>query len=160
MHATKDKVVSINYTLTDEQGNTLDSSQGREPFAYLHGASNIVPGLENALEGKSAGERLSVTVEPEAAYGEHDPGLVQPVPRDRFPPGADVQSGAQFQAHTEAGPRSIRVVDVQGDTVTIDANHPLAGKSLNFDVEVVDVRDARPEELQHGHAHGEGGHAH
>lgn len=153
MQATKDRVVSINYTLRDDEGNTLDSSEGRGPFSYLHGANNIVPGLENALEGKSAGERISVSIAPQDAYGEHDPSLVQAVPRDRFPPGMEIKAGSQFQAQTEAGPRSIKVVDVQGDSVTVDANHPLAGMSLNFEVEIVDVREAAPEELRHGHAH-------
>jgi FKBP-type peptidyl-prolyl cis-trans isomerase SlyD len=160
MQAAKDKVVSINYTLTDEQGQTLDSSEGRGPLCYLHGAGNIIPGLESAIEGKSAGDAFRITVAPEDGYGQHDPELVQPVPRDRFPPGARIEAGLQFQAQTEAGPRTITVVDVQADSVTIDANHPLAGKPLTFEIEVVEVRDAQAEELRHGHAHGAGGHHH
>lgn len=150
MNATKDKVVTIEYTLTDTAGDVLDSSQGREPLSYLHGAHMIVPGLEAALEGKSAGDTINVTVEPQEAYGEHNAELVQPVSRDRFPPGADLQVGTQFQANTSAGPRIFTVVDVRDDSVTLDANHPLAGKSLNFDVTVVDVRDATADELQAG----------
>ncbi len=160
MQATKDKVVRIDYTLTDDDGNTLDTSQGREPLAYLHGAGNIIPGLENALEGRAAGDSFNVTVPAADAYGERDPELVQPVPRDRFPEGAAIEAGAQFQAQTAAGPRTITVVEVNDNEVVIDANHPLAGKPLNFAVQVVEVRDAAAEELQHGHVHGPGGHHH
>ena len=153
MQVANEKVVSIDYTLTDEQGNVLDSSRGRGPLSYLHGSGHIIPGLESALEGKAAGEALKVTVAPADAYGEHDPEMVQPVPRDRFPQGAELEVGTQFQAQTPAGPRVVTVVEVQDDAVTVDANHPLAGKTLNFDVQVVSVREASEEELQHGHAH-------
>jgi len=160
MQATKEKVVSIDYTLTDEQGSVIDTSSGRGPLAYLHGAGNIIPGLENALEGKSAGDTLTVTVPPDQAYGEHDPELVQAVPRDRFPAGSDVRVGTQFQAQTPVGQRIVTVVGVNNDEVTVDANHPLAGKPLTFDVTVVEVREATADELSHGHVHGPGGHAH
>ena len=160
MQAMKDKVVSIDYTLTDGDGNTLDTSEGRGPLAYLHGAGNIIPGLETALEGKTSGDAFKVTVPAADAYGERDPDLVQPVPRDRFPDGADIEVGSQFQAQTAAGARTITVVEVKDGEVVIDANHPLAGQSLTFAVEVVEVRDAEPAELQHGHPHGPGGHEH
>lgn len=160
MQATKDKVVSIDYTLTDNDGNTIDTSTGRGPLAYLHGAGNIIPGLETAIEGKSPGDSFTVTVAAADAYGERDPELVQPVPRDRFPGDADIEVGAQFQAHTPEGTRTITVVDVRDDEVVIDANHPLAGKPLTFNIQVVNVRDADPAELQHGHPHGPGGHHH
>jgi len=160
MQATKDKVVSIDYTLTDDDGNMIDTSQGRGPLAYLHGAGNIIPGLETAIEGKSPGDSFTVTVAAADAYGERDPELVQPVPRDRFPGDADIEVGSQFQAHTPEGTRTITVVDVRDDEVVIDANHPLAGKPLTFNIQVVNVRDADPAELQHGHPHGPGGHHH
>lgn len=156
----KDKVVSIDYTLTGENGQVLDSSQGREPLAYLHGAGNIIPGLENALEGKSEGDQLNVAIPPEEAYGPRDERMVQPVPRAAFQGVPEIQPGMQFEAKTNAGPRLITVVGVQGDEVTIDANHPLAGATLNFDVKVVNVRDATSEEKTHGHVHGPGGHQH
>ena len=156
----KDKVVSIDYTLTGENGQVLDSSQGREPLAYLHGAGNIIPGLEQALEGKGEGDELNVSVPPDQAYGQRDERMVQPVPRTAFQGVADIQPGMQFQASTNAGPRLITVVDVAGDQVTIDANHPLAGATLNFDVKIVNVRDATNEEKSHGHVHGAGGHQH
>src|SRR5829696_9289737 len=150
----KDKVVSIDYTLMGENGQVLDSSQGREPLAYLHGAGNIIPGLENALEGKAEGDQLNVMIPPDQAYGPRDEKMVQPVPRASFQGVPDIQPGMQFQANTNAGPRLITVVGVEGDQVTIDANHPLAGATLNFDVKVVNIRDATQEELTHGHAHG------
>ncbi|HSG69159.1 MAG TPA: peptidylprolyl isomerase [Planctomycetaceae bacterium] len=160
MQAVKEKVVSIHYTLTGEDGRVIDSSEGRDPLAYLHGAKNIVPGLERALEGKAPGEDIAVTVPPEEGYGQRNDELVQPVPKSNFPEGVDPQLGMQFQAQTAAGPRLVRVVEVEEEIVTIDANHPLAGKSLNFNVSIVDVRDATPEELQHGHVHSPGGHQH
>jgi FKBP-type peptidyl-prolyl cis-trans isomerase SlyD len=156
----KDKVVSIDYTLTGNDGQVLDSSQGREPLAYLHGAGNIIPGLENALEGKSEGDQLNVQIPPDQAYGPRDERMVQPVPRTAFQGVADIQPGMQFQANTNAGTRLITVVGVEGDQVTIDANHPLAGATLNFDVKVVNVRDATEQEKSHGHVHGPGGHQH
>jgi FKBP-type peptidyl-prolyl cis-trans isomerase SlyD len=156
----KDKVVSIDYTLTGDNGKVLDSSQGREPLAYLHGAGNIIPGLETALEGKNEGDQLNVQIPPDQAYGPRDERMVQPVPRTAFQGVADIQPGMQFQAQTNAGPRLITVVAVGGDQVTIDANHPLAGATLNFDVTVRNVRDATDQEKSHGHVHGAGGHQH
>ena len=160
MAITKDKVVSIDYTLTGENGQVLDSSKGKEPLAYLHGANNIIPGLESALEGKAAGDQLNVSIPPERAYGTRDERMVQAVPRTAFQGVADIQPGMQFQAQTQQGARLITVVGVEGDQVTIDANHPLAGATLNFDVKVVDVRDATEQEKSHGHVHGPGGHQH
>jgi FKBP-type peptidyl-prolyl cis-trans isomerase SlyD len=154
------KVVRIDYTLTDTAGAVIDSSKGHEPLPYLHGASNIVPGLEAALDGKQAGDTVKVTVQPDQAYGKRDETLVQDVPRSRFPNGADIKPGMQFQAHTPNGARVVTIVSATNDSVKIDANHPLAGKPLTFDVTVVDVRDATEEELAHGHVHGPGGHHH
>ncbi len=156
----QDKVVLIHYTLTNESGETLDSSSGGDPLAYLHGQGNIIPGLEKALEGKQAGDKLSVRVEPAEGYGVRDEALVQHVPRRQFG-GANVQPGMQFHAQTSQGhARVVTVKHIQGDMVVVDGNHPLAGEVLNFDVEVAEVRDATQEELQHGHVHGPGGHHH
>jgi len=146
-------VVRFDYTLKDDAGNVLDSSQGREPLAYLHGVGQIVPGLEQAIAGKAEGDELSVTVEPKEGYGEHDPQLVQPVPRDRFEGVAQIEPGMQFTAQTQAGPRKVTVTQVDEQAVTVDANHPLAGQTLHFDVKVVEVREATPDEIAHGHAH-------
>ena len=160
MQATKEKVVTIDYTLKDDEGEVLDTSDGREPVAYLHGGGNIVPGLETALEGKAKGDSLSVSVSPADGYGEHDPGMIQPVPRENFPADAPMEIGMQFQAESPAGPRVVTIVKMDDKEVTVDANHPLAGKQLNFAVTIVDVRDATAEEIEHGHAHGAGGHDH
>jgi FKBP-type peptidyl-prolyl cis-trans isomerase SlyD len=160
MQVTQDAVVSIHYTLTNDQGETLDSSAGGEPLAYLHGNGNLIPGLENALNGKQAGDKLTVKVAPAEGYGEYDKALVQRVPRRSFKGVADVQVGMQFQVQSGGGPRMVTVTQVAGDMVTVDGNHSLAGQTLNFDVEVTDVRAATEEELAHGHVHGPDGHHH
>lgn len=160
MQIAKDTVVSIDYTLKAPDGSVLDSSEGREPLAYLHGNGNIIPGLERALEGKQKGDSVDVTVQPAEAYGERDEALIQSVSRDKFEGVDKVEPGMQFQVMSEAGPRIVTVKAVEGEQVTIDANHPLAGVPLDFSVTVVDVREASPEELEHGHVHGAGGHEH
>lgn len=160
MQAGKNKVVTIDYTLTNKDGQVLDTSKGREPLAYLHGVGGIIPGLETALEGKIAGETLVVSIPPEQAYGLRDEGLVQSVPKQMFRGVDNIQAGMQFRAQGQGGPRVVTVVGVEGDQVKIDANHPLAGETLNFDVTVVNVREATAEELGHGHVHGAGGHQH
>ncbi|MCK9532402.1 MAG: peptidylprolyl isomerase [Gammaproteobacteria bacterium] len=160
MQITAKKVVTIDYTLTDEQGQVIDSSQGRDPLAYLHGFSNIIPGLESALEGRTSGDALNVKVAPTEAYGERDDALIQSVSRDLFEDANELEVGMRFQSVSEDGVRLVTVVDVTDDTVTVDANHPLAGVTLTFDVTVVDVRDANDEELEHGHVHGPEGHHH
>ncbi|NLO79197.1 MAG: peptidylprolyl isomerase [Xanthomonadaceae bacterium] len=154
MQVAKDKVVSIDYTLTDDDGSVLDTSNGRAPLAYLHGAGNIIPGLEKALEGKQVGDQLTVRIPPAEAYGERDEALTQVVPMELFQGVDRVEPGMRFQAQTSAGIQVVTVSKVEGDEVTIDGNHPLAGKPLNFEVSVVDIRDATPEELAHGHVHG------
>ena len=159
MQITSRKVVSIDYTLTNEKGEVLDSSDGQAPLTYIHGANNIIPGLEAALEGKAAGDSLQVTIAPPDAYGERDERLVQAIPRDRFPI-EEVEVGMQFQAEGGGMSRVLQVVAVDAEQVKVDANHPLAGVTLAFDVKVVAVRDATLEELTHGHVHGEGGHEH
>ncbi|MGH8481987.1 MAG: FKBP-type peptidyl-prolyl cis-trans isomerase [Nevskiaceae bacterium] len=160
MQNTANCVAYIHYTLKDDAGAVIDSSAGGEPLAYLHGAGNIVPGLEKALEGKQTGEKLSVKVEPTAGYGVRDESLVQQVPRRSFQGVRDLQAGMRFHAQTERGPIAVTVTQVQGDMITVDGNHALAGVTLNFEVEVTRVRDATPEELMHGHVHGPGGHHH
>lgn len=160
MQIAKNKVVSINYTLTDDAHNAIDSSDGAEPLTYLHGSNNIIPGLENALTGKSVGDKLKVTVAPEEAYGERVEDMVQVVPRDRFEPDAELEVGMQFQTPTDDDVSVVTITKVDADSVTVDANHPLAGLTLLFSVEVVEVRDASAEELSHGHVHGAGGRHH
>jgi FKBP-type peptidyl-prolyl cis-trans isomerase SlyD len=160
MNVTKDKVVTIDYTLTNDDGQVIDTSRDREPLAYLHGAGNIVPGLESALEGKAEGEQVNVEVQPDQGYGQRDERLVQSVPRSSFSGVDNVERGMQFQARTQSGARIVTVVDVQDENVTVDANHPLAGETLNFDITVRGIREATSEELTHGHVHGAGGHAH
>jgi FKBP-type peptidyl-prolyl cis-trans isomerase SlyD len=160
MQITKDKVASIDYTLTDDQGTVLDTSSGRDPLAYIHGTGNLIPGLEKELEGKTTGENLKVTIAPEDAYGPKIDDLTQVVPRDRFEDIDKLEVGMQFQTATEAGPQIVTVTNVNDDDITIDGNHPLAGMTLNFEVSVVEVREASQEELDHGHVHGPGGHEH
>ncbi len=160
MQIAKDAVVTIDYTLTDEEGTVLDSSEGHEPLAYIHGVGNIIPGLERALEGRSAGDSLKVSVQPEDGYGERNDALTQVVPRERFELDDEIAVGMQFHTPTSGGMQVVTVVAVEGDEVTVDANHPLAGVTLNFDVTVAEVRPATPEELSHGHVHGPGGHDH
>lgn len=154
------KVVTLNYTLTDNEGNVIDQSNDAS-FAYLHGANNIIPGLENALSGKTAGDSLNVSVEPAEGYGERDPAKTQAVPRNMFPQDTDIQVGMQFHAQGPNGETLVvTVVGVEEETITVDGNHPLAGVQLNFQVEVMEVREASQEELEHGHVHGPGGHDH
>jgi len=153
-------VVSIHYTLKDSSGTILDSSSGREPLTYLHGHGNIIPGLERALEGTSVGHRSHVAVEAKDAYGETNPDLVFEAPREHFPSDMKLEAGTRVYAEGPEGPVSFTVVRVTEDGAVLDGNHPLAGKQLHFDVEVVDVRPATEEEMAHGHVHGEGDHHH
>lgn len=160
MQIAQDAVVCIHYTLTNDQGETLDSSAGGEPLAYLHGNGNLIPGLENALTGKQAGDKLTVKVAPADGYGEYDKELVQRVPRRSFRGIPDVRVGMQFQVQSDGGARTVTVTHIAGDMVTVDGNHALAGQNLNFDIEITEVRAATEEELAHGHVHGPGGHHH
>lgn len=153
-------VAFFHYTLTDDAGEVIDTSEGREPLGYLHGAGNIVPGLEREMGGHVAGDRFVVDVAPEDGYGRHIPDLVQVLPRQSFAGVDELEVGMQFQAHTEQGPISVSISAIDGDQITIDGNHPLAGKTLHFDIEVTSVRAATDEELRHGHVHGPGGHHH
>jgi len=155
------KVVTIHYKVVDvDSGTVIDSSEGAEPMTYLHGAQNIIPGLENALDGKQVGDEFEVTVAPEDAYGEYSDERIQKVPVEAFEGVEKVEPGMAFTADTEHGPVNLIVTEVDETTVTVDANHPLAGKSLSFSVKVESVRDASDEEVAHGHVHGPGGHQH
>jgi FKBP-type peptidyl-prolyl cis-trans isomerase SlyD len=157
MQITDNTAVQFHYTLTNSSGEQLDSSHGEEPLSYLHGAGNIIPGLEAALAGKTAGESFSVTIPPADAYGEIDDSMVQIVSKKMFD-GMDIEIGMQFHADVSHGAGVITVTEIQGDDVTVDGNHPLAGETLIFDVNVVDVRQATADEIAHGHIHGAGCH--
>jgi FKBP-type peptidyl-prolyl cis-trans isomerase SlyD len=160
MQISKNKVTIIEYTLKNSEGEILDTSEGQEPMAYIHGIGNLLPALEAVLEGKGVGDEVVVSIPPEEGYGIPDAELVQVVERNVFPEEDDLHIGMQFQAQDDDGTHVIWVTDIAGDEVTIDGNHPLAGETLNFDVKVVGVRDAGAEELDHGHVHGPEGHHH
>lgn len=162
MQITSGKVVTMDYTLTDGNKQTLDSSEGKEPLAYLHGQGQIIPGLEKALEGKKAGESVQVSVPAAEGYGEKEDQKVIVIPRSQVQGVADLKIGMQLQAggEGESGGQVVTVTKIGDDEVTLDANHPLAGVDLNFDVTIREVRDATEEETSHGHVHGPGGHHH
>ncbi len=153
MEIKKDAVVSIDYTLRNDAGEILDTSEGRGALDYLHGHGGLIPGLEKELEGKQAGVELKVVVPPEEAYGVRDESLVGQVSRDQFEAGVEVKVGMQFQAQTAAGPRILTVTGVEPDHVLVDGNHALAGERLHFDVKIVSIRAATQEEIDHGHVH-------
>ena len=154
-------VVVLNYTLRSDEGEVIDASTTEDPMAYLHGADNIVPGLEQALSGKAAGFTGKVTVAPEDGYGEREDLPPQAVPRAAFPPNVQLAPGMQFMAEgPDNHPAPIWISRVEGDQVFVDPQHPLAGKTLHFDVEVLAVRKATENELSHGHPHGPDGHGH
>jgi FKBP-type peptidyl-prolyl cis-trans isomerase SlyD len=160
MQINKQKVVTIDYVLTNNDGEIIDRSSNGN-FSYLHGAGNIIPGLEEALENKQTGDEVTVTVEPEQAYGVRNEALQQTVSRDMFDDGTEISVGQQFHAETPNGdPLIVTVVEVNGDDITLDGNHPLANETLNFSVQIISVREATEDELSHGHAHGDGGHQH
>lgn len=152
--------MSIHYTLKDDGDQVIDTSSGKDPLVYIHGFGNIIPGLEQALEGKSKGEKLQVSVPPEQAYGNHNAEMVQVVPKERMANLPEIEVGARLKADTENGPLVFTVTEIRDNEYVLDGNHPLAGATLHFDVEVMDLRDATSEELEHGHVHGPGGHDH
>ena len=160
MSIAQDQVVSIHYTLRDDAGEVIDRSAEGAPLAYLHGRGQLIPGLERELTGKNPGEKLRVKIPPADAYGEYDGALVQKVPRRALKGVGNPRVGMRLQAQTPRGPRAVTVTQVSGDLVTLDGNHPLAGKNLDFEVEVAAVRPATEEELAHGHVHGPDGHHH
>lgn len=153
MKIQKNTVVSIDYTLKDDDGNLIDTSSGRGPLKYLHGNGNLIPGLEKALEGREAGQSFSVKIPPEEAYGQKDEALIQEVPRNLFDETEGLEVGMQFQAQTEQGSYILTVKEIKENTVVIDGNHPLAGQNLNFEINIISVREATLEELAHGHAY-------
>lgn len=160
MQIANNTVVSIHYTLTNDAGEVLDTSRDAAPLTYLHGAGNIIKGLEKALSGKKTGDALTVTIEPEDAYGEYSEEYVQVLPREAFQDLDEVEAGMQFHADIGFGPQIITILQIDADGVVVDGNHQLAGEALTFDVEITDVRPASAEELSHGHVHGPGGHHH
>ncbi len=160
MQIVENRVITLNYILKDDEGNIIDSAEDGS-FAYLHGAANIIPGLEHALLGKSAGDELSIAIEPNQGYGERNEDMSQVVPRDMFDTDEEIKIGMQFHAESPDGqPLSVTVTDISDKEVTVDGNHPLAGVNLNFEVKILDIREATEEELEHGHVHGAGGHDH
>lgn len=160
MKIAKDAVVAITYTLKNTEGEIIDQSADGEPLHYLQGAKNIIVGLEEALEGKAEGDELSVDIKSDLAYGPRVEALEQQVPASAFGDIKDIEMGMRFQAETEQGPVMVVVTQIEGDTITVDGNHPLAGQDLHFDVKVESLREASAEELEHGHVHGPGGHQH
>jgi FKBP-type peptidyl-prolyl cis-trans isomerase SlyD len=159
MQIAQDTVVAIDYTLTNDAGEILDTSKGAEPLSYIHGKGQIVPGLENALAGRAPGDTFKVRIPASEAYGEHDPELIHEARRSQFG-GDEPEVGMQVHADGPDGRETLTIVGVVGDVITLDGNHPLAGIPLTFDVTVVGVRLATKQELAHGHAHGSGGHDH
>ena len=147
MTISKNSFVSIDYTLTDNSGNVLDTSKGSSPLEYIHGNGYLIPGMEKALEGKSEGDEFSVVIEPKDGYGERDESLVTEVKRDQFDTDMQIEVGMQFQAMTAYGPQIVTVKKVSDDAITVDANHEMAGLTLHFDVKVVSVREATQEEI-------------
>lgn len=160
MSIAQDQVVSIHYTLRNDAGDVLDKSSAGAPLSYLHGHGNLIPGLERELAGKNTGDKLQVKIPPADGYGEYDKELVQRVPRRALKGVPNVKVGMRLHAQTGHGAREVTVTQLTGDLVTLDGNHPLAGQSLNFEVEVADIRAATAEELEHGHVHEPGGHHH
>jgi FKBP-type peptidyl-prolyl cis-trans isomerase SlyD len=160
MAITKDTVVQFHYTLKDADGTVIESSFGNEPMAYLHGHGNIIPGLEEAMEGKEANTEFTVTVPAEKAYGQRDEAAIQRVPAKHLQGAKKWKKGMVAHVETEQGQRQVTVIKVGKFMVDVDANHPFAGKELTFEVKVEEVRVATAEEIQHGHAHGIGGHQH
>lgn len=154
-------VVTMHYELKNAQGEVLDSSNSQEPLVYLHGAGNIIVGLEEELEGKTIGDEVNAVIAPEKGYGQPVDALVQTVPREAFGAEIDkVEVGMRFQAETEQGPVPVVVKAMDDTSVTVDGNHPLAGQELHFNVNIAAVREASAEEIEHGHVHGAGGHQH
>jgi FKBP-type peptidyl-prolyl cis-trans isomerase SlyD len=160
MKISDQSVVSFHFTLKNDEGEVLDSSAGNDPLTYLHGAGNIIPGLENALVDKKVGDKFDVTLTPEQGYGARDEKLLQKIPKNQFPDPDKLQEGMQFQINGPQGPLVLTVLEVTENDVVVDGNPELAGQTLHFNIEVSEVRAASAEELEHGHVHGPGGHHH
>jgi FKBP-type peptidyl-prolyl cis-trans isomerase SlyD len=160
MKISDNKVVVLHYAVSDSEDTLIDSSYDHNPLAVIQGSHYLIPGLENELVGHEAGDKFEVSVTAENAYGEREDGFVQTVPKAMFAGIEDLDVGSQLRATTDEGEQTVIVIDVQDDEITVDGNHPLAGMDLKFDVEILEVRDATEEELEHGHVHGEGGCGH
>ena len=159
MKIEKDRVVRFHYTVAEQGGEPVESSEGREPLAILIGHNNIIPGLEKAMDGREAGDKFEADVPAAEAYGERQEGLTQRVPKKYFKD-AKLVPGMQAVLPTNFGPRAVTIQKVGMSVVDVDLNQPMAGKDLHFAIEIVDVREAAAEEIEHGHVHGDGGHAH
>jgi FKBP-type peptidyl-prolyl cis-trans isomerase SlyD len=160
MKISTNSVVVFDYTLTDDDKDIIDSSKDGGPLAYLHGEGQIVKGLEKAMEGRKAGDSFSVTVAPEEGYGLPDPEKIAVVTADQIEGGEDLEEGMQLEASNDEGEQIVVVSKIEGNKVTLDGNHPLAGMTLHFDITIREVREATAEEIEHGHVHGPGGHHH
>lgn len=160
MQIAKNKVVSIDYTLTNAKGEVLDSSSKGHPLQFIQGQGQLIPGLEKALEGKAAGDAIKAAIPAKDGYGDRDEELMQMIPKGNFADIPDLKIGMELEAESDDGVRVITVIGIEGDKVVVDGNHPLAGMDLNFDVTIVGVREPTAEELSHGHVHGPGGHHH
>lgn len=157
MKISENKVVVLHYSVSDSEGTLIDSSYDHSPLAIIQGTGYLIPGLENALEGHQAGDKFEVTVAADQAYGQRYESYVQTVPKEMFDSIDDLAVGTQLRATTDDGEQTVIVIDVTEDDITVDGNHPLAGIDLQFDVEIITVREATTDELDHGHVHGEGG---
>lgn len=155
---TKNKIISMGYLLKNAEGQELDRADSNKPFSYLHGAQQIVPGLEKALEGMKIGEKKDITVPPEEGYGVENPDLRMVLDRSKFPPEMNLSIGMQFSADMGESQRVFTIKNIEGDQVMVDGNHPLAGQTLHFSVDIISIRDATTEEISHGHSHDGGGH--
>ncbi len=153
MTVINNKVVEIHYVLKDKDGELLDSSEGQKPLAYIHGIGNIIPGLEQKLEGKKIGDKVNAIIAPADGYGIREEKLVHKIPMSNFKDKSQVKLDAQFRVEMEDGPRIATITQIEEEEVTVDMNHPLAGEELHFDVEVMTIRDATEEEISHGHVH-------
>lgn len=160
MTISENKVVKLDYTLKNSNGELLDTSDGREPLVYLHGVGALIPGLEKELEGKASGDKVNAVIAPEDAYGTRKEELLHKVPKSGFQGDEEMAVGMQVQLETEQGPALAVISEIEGEEVTLDLNHPLADTELHFNVEIINVREASQEEIEHGHVHGEGGHQH
>ncbi|PIP88605.1 MAG: peptidylprolyl isomerase [Bdellovibrionales bacterium CG12_big_fil_rev_8_21_14_0_65_38_15] len=160
MKIAKNVVVTMNYTLKDDKGTVIDSSSENGPLSFIQGIGNIITGLEAKMEGKEKGDKFNCTISPVDGYGEADPNLIQKVERSQFGEGDTLEVGMMFEVGNDEQTFIARVISLDDQNVTLDANHPMAGQTLNFDIEILNVRAAEANELAHGHAHGEGGHHH
>ena len=160
MQSAEHTIVRFHYDLADEAGQPIESSREREPMAILYGAGNVIPGIEKAIEGRRAGERLQVTVPPAEGYGERREGLTQRVPKKFFNEARKLRPGDSTVLGSNQGPRVVTVLKIGETVIDVDLNHPMAGRTLCFDIEIIEAREASAEEIAHGHAHEPGGHAH